>query len=112
MIGIAPGWLPAAIAASFLAGACTGGGQKGLNALVVASYPALNRATGVAWAFGVGRIGAILGPLAAGWLLARGWPTGQVLLAAALPMIGVAIVMLVFTVRQDQQKERAREAGS
>ncbi len=97
MIAIAPGWLPAAVAASFLAGACAGGGQKGLNALVVGFYPAPNRATGVAWAFGAGRIGAILGPLAAGWLLSCGWTTGQVLLAAALPMAGTAAIMLVFT---------------
>jgi hypothetical protein len=48
----------------------------------------------VAWAFGAGRIGAILGPLAAGWLLVRGWPAAEVLLAAALPMIGAAAVML------------------
>lgn len=93
-IGLAPGWLPAAMAACFLAGACTGGGQKGLNALVVAFYPAQIRATGVAWAFGAGQIGAILGPLAAGWLLVRGWPAAEVLLAAALPMIGAAAVML------------------
>jgi len=98
MIGLAPGWLPAAMTASFLAGACAGGGQKGLNVLVVSFYPASSRATGVAWAFGVGRIGAILGPLAAGWLLSCGWTTGDVLLAAALPMIGVASIMLVLSV--------------
>jgi AAHS family 4-hydroxybenzoate transporter-like MFS transporter len=105
MIGIAPGWLPAAIATSLLAGACTGGGQKGLNALVVAFYPAANRATGVGWAFGAGRIGAILGPLTAGWLLARGWPVGEVLLAAALPMAGVAAVMLVFIAHRRLDRE-------
>lgn len=102
MIGIAPGWLPAAIAASFLAGASAGGGQKGLNVLVVSFYPASSRATGVAWAFGVGRIGAVLGPFAAGWLLARGWTPADVLLAAALPMIGVASIMLVLSALRDR----------
>ena len=112
MIGIAPGWLPAAVATSCLAGACTGGGQKGLNALVVAFYPASNRATGVAWALGAGRVGAILGPLAAGWLLARGWTVGEVLLAAALPMAGVAAVMLVFTTHRRLGESAAPEAES
>lgn len=97
MIGIAPGWLPAAIATSFLAGACAGGAQKGLNVLVVDFYPAGNRATGVAWAFGAGRIGAILGPLAAGGLLSTGWTTGEVLIAAALPMAGATVIMLVLS---------------
>lgn len=112
MIGILPGCLPAAVATSCVAGACTGGGQKGLNALVVAFYPAPNRATGVSWAFGAGRIGAILGPLAAGWLLACGWPVGEILLAAALPMVGVATVMLVFTAHRRLAEYRAPGSGS
>jgi AAHS family 4-hydroxybenzoate transporter-like MFS transporter len=110
MIGIAPGWLPAAIATAFLAGACAGGGQKGLNALVVGCYPASNRATGVAWAFGVGRIGAILGPLAAGGLLSCGWTTSEVLLAAALPMVGATAIMLVFGMRHEIMVDASHEA--
>ena len=112
VIGIAPGWLPAAVATSFLAGACAGGGQKGLNALTVAFYPAQVRATGVAWAFGVGRIGAILGPLVAGWLLARGWAASDVLLAAALPMLGAGAVMLALTGRQGIADQVVAETGS
>jgi AAHS family 4-hydroxybenzoate transporter-like MFS transporter len=111
LIGIAPGWLPAAIATSFLAGACAGGGQKGLNALTVTFYPAPIRATGVAWALGVGRIGAIIGPLVAGWLLARGWAANRILLAGALPMLGAAAVMLAFTARQGIEDQVEPEAG-
>jgi MFS transporter, AAHS family, 4-hydroxybenzoate transporter len=112
MIGIAPGWLPAAVVTSFLAGACAGGGQKGLNALTVAFYPAQIRATGVAWAFGVGRIGAILGPLVAGWLLARGWAASEILFAAALPMLGAAAVMLALTTHHWIADQVTAEAGS
>ena len=110
MIGIAPGWLPAAVATAFLAGACAGGGQKGLNALVVGFYPASNRATGVTWAFGVGRIGAILGPVAAGGLLSCGWTTSEVLLAAALPMVGASAIMLVFGARPGIMEDASHEA--
>jgi len=112
MIGIAPGWLPAAVVTSILAGACAGGGQKGLNALTVAFYPAQIRATGVAWAFGIGRVGAILGPLVAGWLLARGWTASEILFAAALPMLGAAAVMFALAMRLGIADPVAAEAGS
>ncbi|MGO1052918.1 MFS transporter [Crossiella sp. CA198] len=40
-----------------------------LNAHVTRSYPASMRATGIGWALGVGRLGAILGPTLGGWVL-------------------------------------------
>lgn len=45
----------------FIAGVGTGGSQTGVNAFAASLYPTASRATGVAWAFGVGRIGSILG---------------------------------------------------
>ena len=56
-----------------IAGACTNGAQAGLNALAATIYPTPLRATGTGWALGVGRIGAILGPLAGGGLIAAGF---------------------------------------
>ena len=56
---------------SFGAGFCISGGQTSANALAAVFYPTAVRATGVGWALGVGRIGAIVGPVMAGWLLAR-----------------------------------------
>ena len=50
--------------AVFAAGACISGGQVGGNALSAAFYPTPYRATGVAWANGVGRSGSIVGSLA------------------------------------------------
>src|SRR5262249_31381500 len=43
-------------------GAGTSGTQFAFNALSAAFYPSLIRSTGVGWAVGVGRVGAILGP--------------------------------------------------
>jgi MFS family permease len=50
----------------FVIGAGTSGTQFALNALAAEFYPTAIRSTGVGWAVGVGRIGAILGPLSGG----------------------------------------------
>jgi MFS family permease len=49
-----------------------------IYAFVGQVYPAWSRATGLGWAAGVGRIGAIVGPIVIGALLAgdRGYPWG------------------------------------
>jgi AAHS family 4-hydroxybenzoate transporter-like MFS transporter len=70
-----------------------GGGQNGINAVSSALYPAMIRATGTGWALGVARIGQIVGPLAAGTLLALGWQPRGVVLAASGPAFCVAIGM-------------------
>lgn len=96
LMGFAVGdqsWLPAAM---LLAGACTNGAQAGLNALAADLYPTALRATGIGWALGVGRIGAILGPLAGGWLIAAGLEPGYLLAMAAAPVLvaGLAVILL------------------
>jgi MFS transporter, AAHS family, 4-hydroxybenzoate transporter len=70
-----------------LAGFCVLGGQSGLNALAVTVYPTAARATGAGWAVGVGRLGAVLGPVAGGQLMAYAWTADQTLLASALPAL-------------------------
>lgn len=45
------------------------GAQNVINALAADTYPARVRSTGTGTMFGVGRIGAILGPYLIGWLL-------------------------------------------
>ena len=52
----------------FLNGICMLGGQVGLNAVSGTIYPTYIRSTGAGWAFGVGRIGSILGPVIGGLL--------------------------------------------
>ncbi len=71
--------------AIFLAGFCTVGGQGAANALAASYYPTALRSTGVGWAFGIGRIGSIVGPLLGGALLALKWQPDDLFLAAALP---------------------------
>ena len=46
----------------FGAGMCIIGGQSFINVLSATIYPTAARSTGVGWALGVGRVGAIIGP--------------------------------------------------
>lgn len=57
-----------------LAGAGTLGTQILVNVFVSSIYPAHMRGTGLGWALGVGRLGAIVGPLIGGAILGAGMP--------------------------------------
>jgi MFS transporter, AAHS family, 4-hydroxybenzoate transporter len=73
------------IAVVFVAGWCVLGSQVGINALAATFYPTSLRSSGVGWGLGVGRAGAIVGPVIGGELMRRHWPTSQIFLAAAMP---------------------------
>jgi AAHS family 4-hydroxybenzoate transporter-like MFS transporter len=68
-------------------GAGTSGTQFAFNALSAAFYPSLIRSTGVGWAVGVGRIGAILGPAFGGLILSAQLPTPYVLGLLIIPVL-------------------------
>jgi len=78
----------------FVAGWCVIGGQPGINALSATFYPTYLRATGVGAGLGVGRIGAIVGPYAAGELLAQQWSTQELFWAASAPALAAMLAML------------------
>lgn len=71
------------------------GAQIGCNALTAAVYPTNIRATGVGWALGVGRIGAIVGPLVGGVLLAAGWSPQNLILLAVIPALVASVAVFV-----------------
>ncbi len=88
--------LRAVMAATFSAGFFVAGAQKCANALAVMFYPTAIRSSGVGWALGIGRIGSILGPLAAGLFITLGWSSIKLFSAAALPLLlgaGAAFAM-------------------
>ena len=91
--GTSSGYL-ALIAAAFV-GVGVVGGQIGCNAIAAAQYPTLIRATGVGWALGIGRIGAISGPLIGGSLLAAGWTPQAMILLAVVPILMAALAITV-----------------
>ena len=77
----------------FIAGWCVVGSQPGLNALSGAYYPTYIRSTGIGAGLGVGRIGAIVGPVIGAMFLAQHWSTRDIFLAAAIPASISAIAM-------------------
>jgi AAHS family 4-hydroxybenzoate transporter-like MFS transporter len=77
--------------AAFTAGWCVPGGQPGVNSLAAMYYPTYLRSTGIGASLGFGRIGAIVGPLAAGALLGKGWAPRELFYAAAFPALISAV---------------------
>ena len=77
----------------FIAGWCVTGSQPGLNALSGAYYPTYIRSTGIGAGLGVGRIGAIVGPVIGGMFIAAHWSTRDMFMAAAIPATISAIAM-------------------
>src|SRR3984957_15702454 len=75
------------LALVIVVGLCVIGGQVGINALAGTLYPTYMRSTGTGWAFGVGRVGSILGPVIGGQLLAFGLPLGMLFAAASMPIL-------------------------
>jgi AAHS family 4-hydroxybenzoate transporter-like MFS transporter len=95
---------PLLLVAAFLGGFCVLGVQFGLNATPGMIYPTSCRAIGAGAAFGVGRLGAILGPLVGGLLIGLQLPIQTLYLFAAAPL---AIGALACFVLANALKERA-----
>jgi len=89
-----PMWVLYALVA--VAGATTIGSQILLYAYVAQYYPTAIRSTGLGWASGIGRNGAIVGPLLGGTLLALALPHHLNFVAFAVP--GVIAALAVFNV--------------
>jgi MFS transporter, AAHS family, 4-hydroxybenzoate transporter len=81
----------------FAAGFCVVGSQPALIALAASYYPTQLRSTGTGWVLGVGRVGAIAGPVLAGELLRFNWSTNDLFRAAAIPAAACAI--LIYSLR-------------
>jgi AAHS family 4-hydroxybenzoate transporter-like MFS transporter len=78
----------------FLAGYGVAGGQTAINALSATYYPTDLRATGIGAGLGIGRIGAIIGPVVGGVLMSRHLASQKLFLVAAVPALISAIVMV------------------
>lgn len=76
-----------------LAGASTIGTQIVTYAYVGQFYPMAVRATGIGWASGVGRSGAILAPIVIGSLVGLALPLQQNFMAIAIPAVIAAIAV-------------------
>ena len=81
----------------FIAGWCVVGGQPGMNALAATFYPTYLRTTGVGFALGIGRIGAIVGPYIGGRMMAAQFTNQQLFWAAAVPALVSTLTLIVLS---------------
>jgi len=77
----------------FVAGFCVVGCQPAVFALAATYYPTYLRSTGIGWGSGIGRIGAIIGPVLGGELIRLNWSAHELFTAAAIPAVISAVVM-------------------
>jgi AAHS family 4-hydroxybenzoate transporter-like MFS transporter len=85
--------IPALLTATFFAGAIVLGIQSGINVCGAMIYPTSLRANGSGWQLGIGRIGAIIGPLLGALFV--GLPVEQLYVWSALPFAAGAVVAFI-----------------
>ncbi|MGR7919533.1 MFS transporter [Zobellella denitrificans] len=104
-----PMWLLYSLMA--VAGATTIGSQILLYAYVAQFYPASIRSTALGWASGIGRNGAIVGPMLGGTLLALALPHQMNFLVLAIPG-AIATLAIALVGRRLGASQPAAEAGA
>src|SRR6516225_1414857 len=89
----------ALIVATFCAGLIVLGIQSGINVVGAMIYPTLLRANGSGWQLGIGRLGAIAGPMIGALLV--GLPVEQLYIWSALPFAaGAVVTFLIYVLNQ------------
>ena len=86
----------ALIIATFFAGFIVLGIQSGINVIGALIYPTMLRANGSGWQLGIGRLGAIVGPLMGALFV--GLPVEQLYVWSALPFAAGAVVTFLIYV--------------
>ncbi|CCA92155.1 major facilitator superfamily MFS_1 [Novosphingobium sp. PP1Y] len=81
--------------AALAVGVTVQGGFNGFWALSARFYPTEIRSTGIGWSMGVGRIGAVLGPLVGGYLVGTDLPVGTVFIIFAVPAVIAGLLALL-----------------
>ncbi len=90
--GFSPAMVGLLLILSFLIGFFATGGFIGLSAVAARIYPTEIRTTGIGWAIGAGRIGAIIGPYLGGVLIGMQWSTTMYFILFAIPLVIAAFV--------------------
>jgi MFS transporter, AAHS family, 4-hydroxybenzoate transporter len=80
---------------AFAIGVTLQGGYNGIWPLAAAVYPPERRATGIGWAIGIGRSGAVIGPLLGGYLMAKQTPLPLLFAVYCVPLVLCALAALM-----------------
>jgi benzoate transport len=86
VFAMAPNELSLLLIIIFAIGLLQQGGFTGLYSAAAKAYPTEIRSTGIGWAIGLGRSGAVAGPAAAGYLIAAGLDMSANFYIFAVPM--------------------------
>jgi len=92
-----------------VAGAATIGSQILLYTFVAQYYPSTVRSTGMGWASGIGRIGAIVGPVLTGALLTMNLPHQMNFFAIAIPGVIAALAIFMVNLKTSVEAKTAVE---
>lgn len=74
------------------------GAFTAMYAVAARIYPTNVRATGIGWAAGLGRTGAIVSPIAGGYLAGMGWDLYSLSLLFAFPLLVAGVLVLRYKV--------------
>ncbi|HMT43876.1 MAG TPA: MFS transporter [Chakrabartia sp.] len=91
IFGNVPMSVSAALAMAFLIGVTLQGGYNAMWPIAAGAYPDDVRATGIGWVMGIGRGGAVVGPIMAGYLLAANMSLGGILAIYCVPLAICAV---------------------
>ena len=89
----------------FIIGFFFNGSMAGLYTIGPELYPVSARSTGMGWAIGIGRFGAILGPFLAGILLDSGWSVEECFIIFASPFIIALLAVRYLQIPTPNSKE-------
>jgi MFS transporter, AAHS family, 4-hydroxybenzoate transporter len=84
-----------ALGMAFLIGLTLQGGYNGMWPIAASAYPMASRATGIGWVMGIGRGGAVVGPIMAGYLLAAKISLPMILAIYCVPLLLCAFCALL-----------------
>ncbi len=86
IFAMAPTQLNLLLVLTLLIGILQQGGFTGLYGVAAKAYPTHIRTTGIGWSIGLGRLGAVIGPGVAGYLIAAGLDMSANYIIFAIPM--------------------------
>ncbi len=96
------------ILVSILAGLFVNGGNSALMGLASAVYPAEIRATGIGWAYGIGKIGSLIAPVVGGFYLDLNWSVFRICAVNGISALVIVVVVLLL----QRHQAKAVTAGS
>lgn len=91
---------------SILTGMFVNGGNSSLMGLASSVYPSEVRATGIGWAYGIGKIGSLIAPLIGGLYLERNWSVFKICAINGSSALVIAVIVVIL-----QRHMRASDEG-